>query len=287
MPQLQRVITAYFSPTGGTKKVAMALQEGFLDFAATLEHAPEVVSYNFLTPQRRSNFVPTFTASDLLVFVYPVFFGRMPWAYEQWPELKGNGASAIVVSVYGNRAIEDGERETMAFLTQHGFKVCGKIEAIAEHSQERTLAAGRPDTADHQELKECAARIGRILTGGTKGMDALGAFKFDDTTPLKAPGKAPSVPSVQDRSVCDDCARCVHICPCNIIDRDTLEVPPEKAERCMGCRACMHVCRPGCRGFTPQVYAAIAERMGKVKAANSERKPIVMALSQPALKLSF
>ena len=204
----ERVVIAYFSPTGGTKKVAQALKDGL---EAALTTAPTTAPTTALpalstqapvikapglniklgarssapsaaltlrptvTPEARPERTPVTTVNcltvksrhkdlalgprDLFVLVYPVSFGRMPWALQQWPALHGHGASALVVSVYGNRAIEDGERESMALLKEHGFKVVGAIEAIAEHSQERTLAQGRPDAQDAHDFKTMAAHI--------------------------------------------------------------------------------------------------------------------------------
>lgn len=272
---LKRVVVAHFSPTGGTKKVAHALQEGFKEGLEGLEF--EVLPFNFLNPKIRSNRVPKFTSEDLLIFTYPVFFGRMPWAFEHWPELKGNGARAIVVSVYGNRAIEDGERETMAFLSDHGFNVWGRIEAIAQHSQESTLAADRPDQNDIACLKKFAKDMLEKIK--EHGFEKLSNFEFDRTTPLKAPGKAPCVPFIIKEDECDQCLRCVTVCPCGIIDKDTITVKDEDLERCMGCRACMNVCKNCTRGFPEKVHMAIAERMAMIKAANSTPKPNILELA--------
>lgn len=102
---VNRVVVAHFSPTGGTKKVAMALEDGLLDLSPKYRY--QVITYNYLSPMQREQRVPEFTPNDLLVLCYPVYFGRMPSCLEQWPDLKGNGAKAVVCSVYGNRAIED------------------------------------------------------------------------------------------------------------------------------------------------------------------------------------
>lgn len=311
----ERVVIAYFSPTGGTKKVAQALKDGL---EAALTTSPTVLSTQApvikapglniklgarssatsaaltlrptVTPEARPERTPVTTVNcltvksrhkdlalgpnDLFVLVYPVYFGRMPWALQQWPALHGHGALALVVSVYGNRAIEDGERESMALLKEHGFKVVGAIEAIAEHSQESTLAQGRPDAQDAHDFKTMAAHIISALAQGE-----LPEYAFDVTTELKAPGKAPAVPRILERAQCDDCGRCARLCPMQIIDPQTLEVPEEKAALCMGCRACMACCKQQCRGFPQPILAAIAARMSQIKAANPERKPNVLKLS--------
>ena len=276
-----RIIIAYFSPTGGTKKVALALKDGFASALPNTVNVPgltlklpaaPITTFNCLSVKSRHKDLQL-TPNDLFILAYPVYFGRMPWALSDWPALQGNGASALVVSVYGNRAIEDGERETMALLQDHGFKVVGAIEAIAEHSQERTLAQGRPDAADIADLKAIAAQVVNAYRQGLK------AYDFDRTTELKAPGKAPAVPRILERSQCDDCGRCALLCPMQIIDPETFEVPEDKAALCMGCRACMAVCKMGCRGLPEPVLKAVAARMAQIKAANSARKPNVLKLA--------
>lgn len=277
--EISRIVCAYFSPTGGTKRVAMALQQGFI--AGIEGYSPQVMTYNCLTPERRATRVPEFTEHDLLVFTYPVFYGRMPWALQNWPELKGNGASAIVVSVYGNRAIEDGERETMAFLRDHGFNIVGRIEAIAEHSLCRTLAAHRPDDADKANLHSMAQSIMQAIVKAQKAGQELKTMSFDDTTPLKARAPAVCIPQSLDLETCNnDCQqRCVVMCPCGIINPETLKVEPENQQECMNCTACMHVCLSKTRGYTPEVQAALKAKMAKVQAANSEPKAYVFELA--------
>lgn len=297
--ELKRVITAYFSPTGGTRKVAMALQSGFVD--GIEGYQVENLSFNCLNQERRAHFKHQFTPEDLLVFCYPVFYGRMPWVISEWQNFNGNGARAVVVSVYGNRAIEDAERETMDFLTKHGFKVVGAIEAIAEHSNERSLAADRPNDQDKAELKTMAQDIlqrfklcddyFKAKSAGQTPLNELeikshfdeqgdlAALAYNSTTPYKAPGKAPGVPYPLNYDECDMCGRCAKVCPAGIISLETMLVAPKDYDKCMGCRACMTVCRRQERGFSDEVNAMIAQKMSMVKKANLEPKPNKLRLA--------
>lgn len=274
--ELKRVVTAFFSPTGGTKKVAMALQEGFLDGIPQLE--PSVQSYNCLTPAQRKLKVPVFDEHDLLVFCYPVFKGRMPLALQNWENLKGNGASAVVVSVYGNRAIDDAARETMAMLQDHGFKIIGHIEALAEHSQDRSIGAGRPNAEDKAKLHDLATKLLQVCQNSQETHTEIAQLSFDRTTPLKPMGKVPGVPEPSDPSICQKCGRCANICPMGIIDPMTQRVAPENYDKCIACRACMQACRKGIRNFSPEINAAIAAKMAMMKAANPDPKPIVFVM---------
>lgn len=276
--EFKRIITAFFSPTGGTKKVAMALQDGFLDGFESFN--PTVLSYNCLTPVQRSQNVPSFDEHDLLVFCYPVFKGRLPLALQNWPELKGNGATAIIVSVYGNRAIDDAERETMAMLQDHGFKIAGSIEAIAEHSLARSIAAGRPNDEDKAKLCEIAHEILKRCAKHAADGTALPEVTFDRDTPLKGLGLGPGVPEPVDLEACQKCGRCANICPMGIIDPSTQVVAEENRNKCISCCACMLSCRKGVRDFKPEVKEAIANMMANVAAANPDPKPIVFSMPE-------
>lgn len=273
---INRIICAYFSPTGGTKRVAMALQNGFLQ--GLPHYKPQVLTYNYLTPERRAK-APVFSAHDLLVLASPVYYGRMPWAFAQWPELQGNGARAIVVSVYGNRAIEDGTRETAAFLQAHGFKVGGYIEAIAEHSLERRLASGRPDANDKAQLTSKAQEILKLLCKLQEQHEEWAEYDFDFNTPYKAAGRAAIIPHPLDTAKCDSCQRCIKMCPCGIIDPETFTVKDEDREQCMNCTACMKVCLSGVRGYTSEEEQALRSKMTMIYEANQKPKPIAMVLA--------
>ncbi len=60
-------------------------------------------------------------------------------------KIKGNGAKAVAVVVYGNRDYDDTLLELKNVLEENGFVVGAMVAAIAEHSIARNLAAGRPD----------------------------------------------------------------------------------------------------------------------------------------------
>lgn len=274
--ELKRVITAFFSPTGGTKKVAMALQEGFLDGIPHLE--PEVQSYNCLTIVQRKQKLPTFNEHDLLVFCYPVFKGRLPLPLQTWDELKGNGAHAVVVSVYGNRAIDDAGREAMAMLQDHGFKIVGHVEALAEHSLERSIGAGRPNAEDKAKLRQIAQDLLKVYAASAENNTEVPLLSFDRTTPLKPMGPGLGVPEPQDPTKCEKCGRCANICPMGIIDPITQRVAPENYDKCIACLACTQACRQSLRDFNPELKAAVAAKMAKMKEANPDPKPIVFTL---------
>ena len=89
------IYSILFSPTGGTKKVAVCLAEGF---------GLEVREIDLTNPAANfSSF--SFTADDICVVAVPSFGGRVPVpAISRLANMSGNGAKAVLAAVYGNRA---------------------------------------------------------------------------------------------------------------------------------------------------------------------------------------
>ena len=92
------VYELYFSPTGGTKKAADLLTDAL---------APKAAQVN-LTDSKTAFSDLALTAEDLAVIAVPSYAGRVPAvAVQRLAAVKGNGARAVLVCVYGNRAYED------------------------------------------------------------------------------------------------------------------------------------------------------------------------------------
>ena len=145
-----KIYTAYFSPTGGTKKAALALTSALADTDGFTEidlSLPALAQY-------------TFAADDIIVVAVPVFGGRVPaFALQQLTALHGQNTSAIAVAAYGNRAYEDALLELSDSLTSQSFRVIAAAAVLSEHSMLRSIAAGRPDADDLAQLTDFAKKI--------------------------------------------------------------------------------------------------------------------------------
>ena len=85
-----------FSPTGGVEKCARILADRLFD---------SYESYDFATP---SEMEMLFCRNDTVLVALPSYSGRCPEvAIERLKRFRGNGAKAIAMVVYGNRAYED------------------------------------------------------------------------------------------------------------------------------------------------------------------------------------
>ena len=87
-----------FSPTGGTKKIADFL-------AAELNREIRCID---LSNSNEDFHQFSLTNEDTVIVAVPSYSGRVPsTAAERIAKIQGNGAKAILVCVYGNRAYED------------------------------------------------------------------------------------------------------------------------------------------------------------------------------------
>ena len=120
-----RLYDIVFSPTGGTKKVS-ALLTGALEGEAALVD---------LTGSKQDFHAVQLTQEDVAVIAVPSYGGRVPAvAVERLTRVNGQGARAILVCVYGNRAYEDTLVELEDAAKQAGFRVIAAVAAVATHS---------------------------------------------------------------------------------------------------------------------------------------------------------
>ena len=131
--------TMIFSPTGGTEKAVMALTSGWGERIATVDLSNAGLDFSQFS----------FQPKGTVVIAAPSYGGRVPGlAAERIQKVQGNGAKAVLVCVYGNRAYEDTLVELEDLAKAAGFTVTAAVAAIAEHSIARRFAAGRPDAED-------------------------------------------------------------------------------------------------------------------------------------------
>lgn len=233
-----------FSPTGGTLKAAEMLAAGL---------PGEPVSLDLC--ERETNFDGIVCApDDLILLAVPSFGGRVPSvAVERIEQIHGNGAKAVLLCVYGNRAYEDTLAELEDAAKAAGLTVIGAAAAIAEHSIAHQFAAGRPDTGDQQTLAAFAEKISQKLAKG------------DFSTPT-IPGNRPykkaggGMTPKPDKN-CTRCGLCAAKCPTGAISPEDPKQVDEK--KCIGCMRCEAVCPASARKLNPVMLFAVGKALQK------------------------
>lgn len=115
----------FFSPTGGTAKVADIIAKGTKLDAKEIDLIKEPAK---LTKVK-------FEKNDLCLVVVPSYGGRIPSVVtDMFRKVKADGTKTIFATVFGNRAIDDTLLELHDVLEASGFVCIAGIEAVAEHS---------------------------------------------------------------------------------------------------------------------------------------------------------
>ncbi len=240
------VFEIVFSPTGGTQKVS-GLVAGALDKnTVTVDLTDSGLDFSAVS----------MTEDDVAVISVPAYAGRIPAVVAD-----GNGARAVLVCVYGNRAFEDTLVELEDVAKHAGFRVIAAVAAIAEHSIARQFAAGRPDAQDAAQLAELAQQIQQKLLAE----DASGP-SIPGNRPYKQAGGHRMAPEATED--CVSCGACAAACPVCAIDKGD----PKRAagEACISCMRCIAVCPRGARKLDSNKLSAVSQMLSKVCVARKE-----------------
>lgn len=241
-----------FSPTGGTEKVA-----GFI--AAKL--GSDIVNIN-LTDRKADFKGVALNGDDVAVIAVPSYGGRVPApAAERITQISGNGARAVIVCVYGNRAYEDTLAELQDCALKAGFSIVAAVAAIAEHSIVRRYAANRPDQDDYTALNKYAEQIAAKLNSNDSATPAIPGNR-----PYKKAGSVGFVP--RPTAQCTSCGLCASKCPTGAISTDNPAKVDKKA--CISCMRCAAICPHGARKVNRLLLSAANIMLKKVCSTRKE-----------------
>lgn len=230
-----KLAVIYFSPTHTSRTTALAVAEGMAELGA------EAQDIDLTRPEAREGFALELGEGDVAVVGYPVYAGRVPRVLaEALAGVRGNGAAAVPVAVYGNRDFDDALVEMADLLAAAGFAVPAAGAFVGEHSFTRLVGTDRPDAADVEAAVAFGAAVARKLAAGDaseprlRGNRPYTAYQAD----------LPFTPVTTD--ACTDCGVCARVCPMSAIDpADVRRV----ADSCISCCACVKACPEAAKTF--------------------------------------
>ena len=237
--------TIYFSATGTSKKIALAISQSI-----ATEFVVEDITFQSL--QNTS-----YATDDLLCIAVPVYGGGVaPVALKRLDAIRGNNTPAVVVVVYGNRNFERAAVQMSDFLAERGFVTIAVAAFVGEHSystEQSPIAVGRPMVEDINDANRFGELVKQKLTKGLESVDVstlqcpdsgeenVKAFvefvKGYQAEQAKNPVK---LLPITDDNRCVMCGVCVDVCPMEAIDREDVSVVDPTL--CIKCCACVKEC---------------------------------------------
>ena len=237
--------TIYFSATGTSKKVVLAISQSI-----ATEFVVEDITFQSLQNT-------TYATNDLLCVAVPVYGGGVaPVALKRLEAIRGNNTPAVVVVVYGNRNFERAAVQMSDFLAERGFITIAVAAFVGEHSystEQYPIAVGRPAEGDINDAKHFGQLVKEKLARGIESVD-VSALQCPDSGEENVKAFVEFVKGYQaeqaknpikllpitDEDRCVMCGVCVDVCPMEAIDRENVSVVDSTL--CIKCCACVKEC---------------------------------------------
>ena len=243
--KLNKAIAVYFSPTGNSRKCALAT-------AGVVGRNIEEID---LTKPVSFNESMKFDINDFIVFSAPVYGGRLFKGFaEKLSKLNGNFAKCIGIVTYGNRDYEDALLEMKNILIERNFIPLGFGAIVGRHTYGQ-IQVDRPNNAD---LEKC-----RVLAKGVLEKIEKGIFSIPDVKgnfPYKDGGNGGSFyPQTED--TCKKCGLCAKSCPQGAISFDDFKTID--TNKCISCFRCIRICPFGSKVIKTKEYIEFADMFSK------------------------
>ena len=269
--KLKRICVLYFSPTGGTEKIARFVAG---ELAETLGLQQEF--FDFTTPEGRRSQL-RFEADDLLVMASPVYAGRLPnkLAPEYKAKIFGSGTPAVPICVFGNRSPDEALRELVLMLEENGFQIAAGAAFAGRHAFSDKVGSGRPDAEDLAQIAAFAAKAAERLSG-----NGLPPLELDRSeigpyyTPLKEDGTPAKFLKARPLTRLEQCVRCgvcARSCPMESIDHETMEA----AGLCIKCQACVRRCPTHAKYFEDPDFLSHVAMLEKNYTRRAENTTVI------------
>lgn len=234
-----------FSPTGGTRRAAGIL-------AAAIGDVGDIIDLC----DRHTDITASFDGNDTALIAVPSYSGRVPSAAaEKLARLKGNGARAVLLCAYGNRAYDDTLAELADIVEKSGFDITAAVAAVTEHSIVRKYGKGRPDKCDEQALASFGEKIREKIASG----DATRPTLPGNVTK----GKVKELGFVPKTGTgCISCGLCADKCSTGAIDPHNVKKTDKT--KCISCMACVAACPTHARKLNGVVTTLASLMLKKV-----------------------
>lgn len=249
---MERVWAMYFSGTGTTERIVTSI-------AKEIGKEMNMPYHKFdFTLKKVRDIKKEFTQNDIVVFGVPVIAGRVPNLLLKYLEtVKGNGALAVPIVLFGNRNYDDALIELRNILVNNDFTPIAAGAFIGEHSFSETLGKNRPDGKDMLIANEFADKIVEKIKSGNNLNEIVSVKGEEPIRPYYQPRDSKGNPidirkvKPKTNNLCVDCKLCVAICPLSSIEYNNVR---EVSGICMKCCACVKKCPTGAKYYDDENY---------------------------------
>ena len=251
--KIEKIWAVSYSAVGSTDRVVRTIAQ---NLAQKLGLPWETLPFTRISEREKEY---SFTENDLVVMGTPTYAGKMP--NKLLPDFQtrfhGNGALAVAVVTFGNRAYDNSLAELVSVLEGDGFHTLAAGAFVCQHVFTDELAYGRPGWSDEFEMKEFAKKI----TDKVKHLTDIPIpvkVPGDPAAPYYVPEDADGQPAKflkakpkTDLSKCCNCGACARVCPMGAIDpTDVSSVPGT----CIKCQACVRKCTHRAKYFDDEAF---------------------------------
>jgi len=250
---IERLRAVSFSATGVTGSVVRILAEALAE-----ELSLPADFQSFTRPAERAAVVE-FGSGELVIVGSPTYAGKLPNKIlpDFQTKLRGNGALAVPVVTFGNRAFDNSLAELCAVLEADGFHTAAAAAFPGRHAFTDALGEGRPDLGDRRALRGFARQIAGKLKG-LEGFPEPVEVPGDPAAPYYVPKGLDGEPAKflkarprTDQSKCSRCGVCARACPMGAIDPENVALVPGT---CIKCQSCVRKCTRRAKYFDDPAF---------------------------------
>ena len=252
---INRICCIFFSPTGNTKKLALAAAE----HVAKIESLP-VDEIDFTRMENRLKSYE-FGPEDFVILAAPTYAGKLPNKIlpDFKEKLRGDKTPAAAIVTFGNRSFDNSLAEMVQVLKEDGFCPLAGAAFVCQHAFTKVLAGGRPGEKDLKEVRDFAlkcfnlAKDTKFLAKGD-GLQVVGDADAPYYVPKGTdgqPAKFLKAKPLTDRSKCINCGLCAELCPMASINPQDIE---DVHGICIKCQACVKGCPEGAKYFDDKAF---------------------------------
>lgn len=248
-----KINTLFFSPTGTTKKVVTHLANE-LSNNPNLQNNINNIDFTLIDARKKEII---FNKEDIVIIGVPVYAGRVPNILLSYLDLiKGNGAIAIAIVLYGNRHYDYALIELNDILVNSNFRVVAAGAFIGEHSFSKILAKDRPDGKDLNIITDFAKKIYNKISNieEIQLINLNGKRPYRDYyKPKDKYGNSVDIRKVKPKTNdnCINCKICVNVCPMGSIDYEDVSL---FNGICIKCGACIKRCPVQAKYYDDENY---------------------------------